>query len=118
MLNKMQLVKESKNVLYCDIDSIMYAHNKECELPENPIRSSIGEITNALPRDAFFDKFWVLRQTFFCLSENEVKSGLIYNVFKVEGMTWKRAAEKTFIPQTLKNYLWARLVNCEALQPV
>ena len=58
LLNKMQLVKVPKNVLYCDTDSIMYVHDKErCEFPDISIGSSIGEMTDELPNDVFIDKF-------------------------------------------------------------
>ena len=58
LLNKMQLVKVPKNVLYCDTDSIMYVHDKErCELPDIPIGSSIGEMADELPHDVSIDKF-------------------------------------------------------------
>ena len=59
LLNNMQLVKVTKNVLYCDTDSIMYVHDKErCELLDIPIGSSLGEITDELPNDVLIDEFW------------------------------------------------------------
>ena len=56
LLNNMQLVKNSKFVLYCDTDSIMYVHQKEkCELPALPIGSRLGEMTDELRNDVLFD---------------------------------------------------------------
>ena len=55
LLNNMQLVKNSKFVLYCDTDSIMYVQKEKCELPALPIGSRLGEMTDELPNVVLFD---------------------------------------------------------------
>ena len=83
LLNNMQLVKVLKNVLYCDTDSIMYVRDKErCELPDIPIGSSLGEMTDELPNDVLIGKFWCAGPKFYCLSGHNVNSGPEYNVFQ------------------------------------
>ena len=103
LLNKMQHVKVLKNVLYCDTDINMYVHDKErCELPNIPIGSSLGEMTDELPNDVLIDKFWNAGPKFYCLSGHNVNSGLENNVFKVKRVALSRATEKTFNPETFK----------------
>ena len=105
-LNNMQLVKDSKNVLYCDKDSIMYVHDKEkCQLPDIPIGSSLGEMTDELPNDVLIDKFRSAGPKFYWISSQDVNSGLEYNVFKVKGVTINRATEKTFNPETFEKLI-------------
>ena len=106
LLNNMQLVKVPKKVLYCNTDSIMFVHDKDrCELPDIPIDSSQGEMTDELPNDVLIDKFWSAGPKFYCLSGHNVNSGLEYNVFKVKGVTLNRATEKTFNPETFKKLI-------------
>ena len=64
----MQLVKVPKNVLYCDTDSIMYVRDKKrCELPDIPIGSSLGDMTDELPNDVVTEKFWKTGPKIYCL---------------------------------------------------
>ena len=103
LLKNRQLVKDSRNVLYCDTDSIMYVQDKEkCELPDDPIASSLGEMTGELPNDVHVDKLWSAGPKLYCLSVHNVNSGLEYNVFKVKRVTLNRATEKTFNQKTFK----------------
>ena len=59
LYRNMQLVKNPKNVLYCDTDSIMYVHDRNSsENLDIPIGSGMGEMTNELLKDVLIDKFW------------------------------------------------------------
>ena len=103
LFNKMQLVKNPKNVLYCDTDSIMYVHDQaKSKSPDILIGSGLGEMTDELPPDVLIDKFWSAGPKFYCLSGHNVKTGLEYNLFKIKGVTLNRAAEKTFNPDTFR----------------
>ena len=103
LFNNMQLVKNPKNVLYCDTDSIMYVHDQTLtDSPDISIGSGLGEMTDELPPVVLIDKFWSAGPKFYCLSGHNVKTGLEYNFFKVKGVTLNRATEKTFNPDTLR----------------
>ena len=103
LFNNMQLVKNPKNVLYCDTHSIMYVHDQSLtDSPDISIGSGLGEMTDELPPDVLIDKFWSAGPKFFCLSGHNVKTGLEYNIFKVKGVTLNRATEKTFNPDTFR----------------
>ena len=100
---KMQMVKNARNVLYCDTDSIMYIHDKnQSEAVDIPIGTGLGEMTKELPEDVLIDKFWSAGPKFYCMSGHRKTNGLKYNVFKVKGVTLNRATEKTFNPETFK----------------
>ena len=106
LYENMQCVRNPKNILYSDTDSIMYVHDKSDGLEQDiPLGSAMGEMTNELPDDVLFDKFWSAGPKFYCLSGHNVFSGLEYNVFKVKGVTLNRATEKTFNPDTFKKLL-------------
>ena len=95
--------KVLKNVLYCDTDINMYVHDKErCELPNIPIGSSLGEMTDELPNDVLIDKFWNAGPKFYCLSGHNVNSGLENNVFKVKRVALSRATEKNVQPRNFQ----------------
>ena len=99
--NNMQKVKNLKNVLYCDTDSIMYVHDQtKSESPDILIGSGLGKMTDELPPDVMIDKFWSAGPQIYCLSGHNIKTGLEYNLFKFKGVTLNRAAEKTFNPDT------------------
>ena len=52
LYENMQCVRNLKNILYCDTDSIMYVHDKSDGLEQNiPLGSAMGEMTNELPDD-------------------------------------------------------------------
>ena len=103
LYKNMQLVKNPRNVLYCDTDSIMYIHDRsQSEIMDIPIGSGLGEMTNELPEDVLIDKFWSAGPKFYCMSGHRIPSGLEYNIFKVKGVTLNRATEKTFNPTTFK----------------
>ena len=77
LLNKMKLVKGSRNVFYCNNDSVMYVHDKEkCELWDIWIGSSLVEMIDEFPNDVLIDKFWSAGPKFHCLSGYNVNSGL------------------------------------------
>ena len=103
LYKNMQMVKNARNVLYCDTDSIMYIHDKnQSEAVDIPIGTGLGEMTNELPEDVLIDKFWSAGPKFYRMSGHRRTNGLEYNVFKVKGVTLNRATEKTFNPETFK----------------
>ena len=85
LYRNMQMVKNARNVLYCDTDSIMYIHDKnQSEAVDIPIGTGLGEMTNELPEEVLIDKFWSTGPKFYCMSGHRRTNGLEYNVFKVK----------------------------------
>ena len=106
LYRNMQQVKDPRNVLYCDTDSIMYVHDKSVTAQQDiPVGSGMGNMTNELPGDVLIDRFWSAGPKFYCFSGHNIVSGLEYNVFKVKGVTLNRATEKTFNPETFKKLI-------------
>ena len=106
----MQLVKDSKNVLHCDNDSITYVHDKSASSRiYRLVAVSVRWPTNSRMTYSLTN-FGVLVKN-FTPSRHNVKSGLEYNVFKVEGATLNRATQN-FNLETFK-----KLILGETAQP-
>ena len=106
LLNKMQLVEDWKNVLYCDTDSIIFFRDKEeWELLDILIVSSLSEMNDEFPNDVLTDKYLRAGPNFYCLWCHNVNSGLEYKVFKMKRLTLKSATENTFNLETFKKLI-------------
>ena len=97
LYKNMVKVKDPRNILYCDTDSIMYLQdgcsNTE---PDIELGSFMGDMTDEIPSNVVFTDFFSGGPKFYCLSGFYSDTSNDYNVFKMKGITRNRACEKIF----------------------
>ena len=61
-----------------------------------PIGSYLGDMTDEFPKTVTVDNFFSGGPKFYCINGRNNETAAEYNVFKVKGLTFNRAVEKTF----------------------
>ena len=99
----------SRDVLYCDTDSIMYVKNDgggdESQEPILPTGNFLGDLTDELPMNVEVTEYYSAGPKFYLLMGKNSQTGAPYTVFKLKGVSLNKSTEDVINVANVKSLI-------------
>lgn len=100
---------DSRDVLYCDTDSIMYVKNAvddgASQQPILPTGNFLGDLTDELPANVEVTEYYSAGPKFYLLIGQNTQTGAPYTVFKLKGVSLNKSTEEVINVANVKSLI-------------